>query len=505
MEASAAHEEKEGGMTADIHMLSNRTADQVVLDHDLRQGDFALRAVERLLARFIDYPSEHARVAHALWCVHAHMMECWDTTPRLAFLSPEPASGKTRALEITELLVPRPVSAVNVSPAYLFRKVASEEGAPTILFDEIDTVFGPKAKENEEIRGLLNAGHRRGAVAGRCVVRGKTIETEEIPAYAAVALAGLGWLPDTIMSRSVVIRMRRRAPGEHVEPFRRRLHGAEGDRVRAQVEVWAAAQSTDIDFDAHPLPAEIQDRDADLWEPLVAIADLAGGDWPARARAAAVALVAAAREREPSLGVRLLADLRAVFDAAGNPAHMFTAAILAELHAIEESPWLDLKGKPLDDRTLARRLRQYGVGSKKVRVGNTTGRGYDRAELADQWFRYAPLSPPASGTSGTSGTTPDSQGSNVPDAVPHVPHPAAPPETVPEKNGRKISSVPDVPHVPHPAGGRGEEAGFCVHCGRRDGRLLRVAVPDGPPEGVPLHRGCVEAWYALDIPEALRR
>jgi hypothetical protein len=200
---------------------NNNVLDQLVVDHDQRQGDLALRAVERLLARFIAYPSGHARVAHALWCVHAHMMECWDTTPRLAFLSPEPGSGKTRALEITELLVPRPVSAVNVSPAYLFRKVASEEGAPTILFDEIDTVFGPKAKENEEIRGLLNAGHRRGAVAGRCVVRGTTIETEEIPAYAAVALAGLGWLPDTIMSRSVVIRMRRRAPGEHVEPFRR--------------------------------------------------------------------------------------------------------------------------------------------------------------------------------------------------------------------------------------------------------------------------------------------
>src|SRR5262245_6022310 len=143
------------------------------------------------------------------------------STPRISFLSPEPASGKTRALEVSEPLVPCPVEAVNVSPAYLFRKVADEEGLPTILFDEIDTVFGPKAKENEEIRGLLNAGHREGAVAGRCVVHGKTVMTEEIPAYAAVALAGLGWLPDTIMSRSIIIRMRRRHAGEHVEQFRR--------------------------------------------------------------------------------------------------------------------------------------------------------------------------------------------------------------------------------------------------------------------------------------------
>ena len=129
--------------------------------------------------------------------------------------------GKSRALEVTELLVPNPMTAVNVTPAYLFRKVGAEEGA-TILFDEIDTVFGPKAKENEEIRGLLNAGHRKGAVAGRCVARGQTVMTEEISAYAAVAMAGLGWLPDTIMTRSVLIRMRRRNQGESVEPFRRR-------------------------------------------------------------------------------------------------------------------------------------------------------------------------------------------------------------------------------------------------------------------------------------------
>jgi hypothetical protein len=150
------------------------------------------------------------------WIAHAHLMEAWESTPRLAFLSPEPASGKTRALEITELLVPNAVEAINVTPAYLFRKVGADDGKPTILYDEIDTVFGPKAKENEEIRGLLNAGHRRGAVAGRCVVRGKTVETEEISAFCAVALAGLGWLPDTILTRAVIIRMRRRAPGEKV-------------------------------------------------------------------------------------------------------------------------------------------------------------------------------------------------------------------------------------------------------------------------------------------------
>ena len=116
--------------------------------------------------------------------------------------------------------MPNPVHAVNVTPAYLFRKVGdAESGLPTILYDEVDTLFGSKVQDTGEVRGLLNAGHRRGAVAGRCVVVGQRVQTEEIPAYCAVALAGLGNLPDTIASRSILIEMRRRAPDELVEPF----------------------------------------------------------------------------------------------------------------------------------------------------------------------------------------------------------------------------------------------------------------------------------------------
>jgi hypothetical protein len=121
--------------------------------------------IHDFLGRFVIYPSKEAHDAHVLWIAHTHIMEAWESTPRIAFLSPEPASGKSRALEVSDLLVPNAVEAINVSPAYLFRKVGGEDGPPTILFDEIDTVFGPKAKENEEIRALLNAGHRKGAVA----------------------------------------------------------------------------------------------------------------------------------------------------------------------------------------------------------------------------------------------------------------------------------------------------------------------------------------------------
>jgi hypothetical protein len=245
-------------------------------------GAELLNDVYNYLGRFVSYPSEHAHDAHTLWIAHTHAMERWDSTPRIAFLSPEPGSGKSRCLEVSELLVPRPVEAVNVTPAYLFRKVADEDGRPTILFDEIDTVFGPKAKDNEEIRGLLNAGHRRGAVAGRCVVRGSQVQTEEIPAYCAVALAGLGGLPDTLLSRSVVVRMRRRAPGEMVEPFRRRINGPEGEELRDRLAAWAELAVAPAVNSYPTIPPSINDRDADVWEPLLAVADAAGGDWPLR-------------------------------------------------------------------------------------------------------------------------------------------------------------------------------------------------------------------------------
>jgi hypothetical protein len=126
--------------------MTNAELDQQILDIEEPPGRVVLQAVYDFIGRFVSYPTEHAQTAHALWCVHAHLMHLWDTTPRLAFLSPEPASGKSRALEVTELLVPSPVMAVNVSPAYLFRKVGSEGGPPTILLTRSTRCSGQKRK-----------------------------------------------------------------------------------------------------------------------------------------------------------------------------------------------------------------------------------------------------------------------------------------------------------------------------------------------------------------------
>jgi hypothetical protein len=137
------------------------------------------------------------------------------------------------------------------------------------------------------------------------------------------------------------------------------------------------------------MPAGIEDRDADVWEALLAVADAAGGQWPDMARVAAVTLVTQGRQTTPSLGIRLLSDVRTVF---GNADTMSTTVILKALHEMDESPWAELNGKPLNDRGIATRLRKYDVKPKVVRIGDSTYRGYARADLHDAWSRY--LGPP---------------------------------------------------------------------------------------------------------------
>jgi Protein of unknown function (DUF3631) len=353
-----------------------------------------LDRVHAFLGRFVVYPSPEAHVAHVLWIAHTHCMRAWESTPRIAFLSPEPASGKTRALEVSELMVPNAVEAVNVSPAYLFRKVGDDGAKPTVLFDEIDAVFGPKAKDNEDVRALLNAGHRRGAYVGRCVVHGKIVKTEEIEAFCAVALAGLGWLPDTLLTRSVIVRMRRRGPDERVSPFRRRACVREGNSLRDQLGAWSCGAVKEMTEARPEMPEGIEDRNADVWEALLAVADAAGANWPERARTAAVFLVAAAADREPSLGVRLLADLREVF---GDADQLTTAELLGRLHGLPEAPWNDVnKGQPINDRGLAFRLRQYEVKSRTLTMpGGARAKGYLRADLKAVWGCYLTPPPPS--------------------------------------------------------------------------------------------------------------
>jgi hypothetical protein len=342
------------------------------------------------LQRFIAYPDDdYSVIAHILWITHTHLVESFDNTPRLAFLSPEPGSGKSRAMEVTELLVPRPVLTVNATPAYVFRKVSDDAGLPTLLIDEADAIFsGKRSDGNEDLRGLLNSGYRKGATAGRAVVRGKEVFTEEFPSFCPVALAGLNALPETLMTRSIVVPMKRRRRGQKVEPFRRRPNGAEADIVRAMIERVAASIRHKVENAWPELPEVVQDRHADKWEPLITIADALGGRWPELARATAVYFVDKSQEQNQSLGIRLLADIRTVF---GNDLKVSTQELIGRLCALEEAPWSSLRGEPITPRSLANFLRQYEVEThKSVRVGSEVLRGYEKQQFHDAWERYLP-------------------------------------------------------------------------------------------------------------------
>ncbi|MFG2293123.1 DUF3631 domain-containing protein [Streptomyces sp. NPDC048603] len=371
-------------------------------------GAALLDEVEKFHRRFNVFPREAAYVAVALWDAHAHLVDCFETTPRIAFLSPEPGSGKSRALEIIELLTPRAVSTVSASANALYRLVGSAEGLPTVLFDEVDTIFGPKANADEALRGFLNAGYRHIGGALRCVGDGSNQTAQVFDSYCAVAMAGLGSLPDTVLTRSVIVRMRRRARNEKVEPYRQRLHMKQGHAIRDRLAAWAE-QVRDQVQDAWPeLPEGVTDRPADVWEPLLAVAEAASGDWPERARAACAEMVRdLAADDKGSIGIRLLTDLRDhVF---GDADKLPTVVVLDRLNTLEDSPWADMGGKPLDSRALAKMLREYTNGDNKpiaarpVRTGAAVARGYHAEDLQDAWARYCP--PQISATSVTSATS----------------------------------------------------------------------------------------------------
>lgn len=359
-------------------------------------GHELLDDVRRAVERFVAFPSEAAAVAVTAWAAHTHLIDRFENTPRLAALSPEPGSGKTRLLEVLAALVHDPVETVNASPSFLARRIGMNAKPPTCLLDEIDTLFGVRSRDAsaEETRGIVNSGYRRGAEFSRAAVRGKEVVLESFSTFAPIALAGLGDLPDTVMTRSVIIRMRRRAPHEIVEPYRERTEGPGLAELRRRMERWARHVAPKIGKPWPELPEGIVDRDADIWEPLIAVADAAGGHWPDTMRRAAVELVSEARERPASLGVKLLSDVRTIMTGRDR---IRSIDMLGELHALEESPWLDLGGRgPIDSRYVSRTLKAYSIRPPhSIRFSPSEGvaKGWEVGDFAEAWSRYLPAAP----------------------------------------------------------------------------------------------------------------
>ncbi|MGO8684782.1 MAG: DUF3631 domain-containing protein [Thermoleophilia bacterium] len=344
-----------------------------------------LDCIVAALERYVVFHNDEQALAVALWALHTHTVQQVETTPYLAVLSPERRCGKTRLLDVLELLVARPWRVIAPSEAVLFRQIAAVK--PTLMLDEVDAIYSPRnAQAFEGIRALLNAGNRVGTQVPRCVGDGANLKVQNFDVYGAKALAGIGQLPDTVADRSVLIRLARKAPGETVARFRQRDAAAELSDLRTDITAWSET-TTDLDDDRPELPDELDDRAQDSWEPLLAIADRAGGTWPARARQAALVLSLGRNDDNTSLGIKLLADLRAIF---ADEEALATVEILSRLRALDESPWADLHGAPITPQRLAALLKTYDVHPRTVRIGSVTAKGYRREDLFEPWQRYLP-------------------------------------------------------------------------------------------------------------------
>ncbi|CAM5243745.1 DUF3631 domain-containing protein [Rhodanobacter lindaniclasticus] len=318
--------------------------------------------------------------AAALWIAHTYCMDALTVSPLAHISAPEMRCGKTVLLTAMMRLCHRPLLASSISPAAIFRTV--ERWAPTLGIDEVDAFL----KDNEEARGLINSGlYREGAVVIRCT--GDDNTPMQFSTWAPKILCGIGKLAGTIEDRSIPLRMRRKSAGEVAANIRRSAPRPWTD-LRAQLTRWADDRRHAVGL-AHPAPAAgLGDRAQDCWEPLLAIADEVGGEWPRRARAAALTLHGV-EEEAPSIGVELLRDVEAAFKER-DASRLASCALLEMLTGDDEAPWATWnRGKPLTVRQLAARLSEFGITPKTTRLPNGDRlKGYALADFADAFARY---------------------------------------------------------------------------------------------------------------------
>jgi len=328
---------------------------------------------------------DHAAVAIALWIMRAHCDDAFSISPRLAILSPVKRCGKTSLLEIIAKLLPRPLSTSNVTASVIFRVI--EKHHPALLIDEADSFM----RENEELRGIVNSGHRRDSAT---VLRnvGDDHEPRSFSTWSPMVIAAIGTLPDTIEDRSIVVSMRRKQPGEKVQGIR--WSSRYGETVKANLQTvaralarWSFDHSRTLKDVDPAIPNGLHDRAADNWSPLLTIANAIGGPWIEKANAAAVALSTGETKTEPR-GVELLRDLAELFKTDARD-RFLSQGLCDALAVLEERPWADFRhGKPISSAQLAKLLREFGIQSQSIRTETGVHRGYYREAFGDAFARY---------------------------------------------------------------------------------------------------------------------
>jgi putative DNA primase/helicase len=352
-------------------------------------GAEILEAISGTFSEYLALPPGAAD-AMALWVAHSHCFEVFEITPRLNITSPEKGCGKTTAGDVVSLFVPRSLRAENLTPAVLFRVI--EKRKPTVFADEYDNWL----RDNDELRGMLNAGHRRGGKALRC--EGDNHEVRAFRVFGPVVLCGIGALPGPLHDRSIVIRLERAKPGEIRKRFDSRHTDHEAELCR-KLARWCIDNRTRLESCDPTLPEGAFNRLADNWRPPFAIAQIAGGDWPRRTAAAFDKLTRREDLEAQGIGVMLLADIQQVF--AGmwpsppdgeSPLpleRIFSKKLVEALCEMRERPWSEAhRGKQITESWLARHLRRFSLHSTTLRIGNERAKGYKKTDFTDAFDRY---------------------------------------------------------------------------------------------------------------------
>jgi hypothetical protein len=360
------------------------------LDGQLREASLETAALLGLLCQFISrfvVLSQEQLITLALFVMETYVYQLFDCAPYLHITSAEKQCGKTKLLEVLELLVAYPWLTGRVTPAALVRKI--ERDHPILLLDETDAAFGGDKTYSETLRGVLNQGHRRGVKVSLCIPSGKDFQLADFDVFGPKVIAGIGKLPDTVADRSIPIHLKRKKPEESTEKFRQKLVKAETESLRARLAEWAQMQEDSMLGERTPdLPEALSDRQQDIAEPLIVIAEMAGEGWAQTAKAALVRLFGGSAAGDDSTGVRLLADIQRIFDDTGAD-RLSSRELVRRLTAIEGAPWEDINhGKPLNPTGLARMLRKYEIEPRNLRTGESVTKGYLRKTFEDAWARY---------------------------------------------------------------------------------------------------------------------
>ena len=392
--ADAVVVEPAEGKDAADHLAAGHDADKFVpveIQEEIKAAPMPaqdtgelLTDVEAFVRRFVVLPGDASYLTATLYVAHTWAFDAAHATPYLVVESPEKQSGKTRLLEVLELICRNPVKVASITAAALFQTVGY--GTPTLMIDEADAIFAGNSERSEDLRGVLNAGNAPGSV----VIRGGRDGTPvSYPVFCPKVIAGIatGRLPDTIRDRAIVVAMDRKLKSERVERLRRRRIQVEVDGLRGRLQAWAGQNTTSLErFELAAEIEQISDRMEEAWEPLLAIAEIAGGGYPERAREAALGLDAADEDDGATSANVLLFALRDVF---ADREAMFSRQLVADLNDNDELPfagWSD--GKGIKQAEIARLLKRYRVKSRTVRVGSATAMGYRREQFEAAWERY---------------------------------------------------------------------------------------------------------------------